>query len=278
MWEELLKNGAYLWTNRKRLVLGALPFLILGILYAIFSASAYTVKVNVFPKESGMGRGGGNFSISGISLRPFQNTLIEKMDFIVLSEEIAEMVVRRDTLLPVLYPKLWDANEKNWRKPAPSSREGAQTLQSMLVTSGGKSYLGLMVTTRQADLSLKVMRSYLEVLNEKMRNDARIDMERNVAFLETQLAVTQDPMLRDKLQELIASQLENFMYQGASAFDVVGDLRRPLKPDSSNRILVILVSLFAGLALSGFVLILLRDQKDWMRAWSEARAPRAPRT
>lgn len=275
MRDEILKYGSYLWAERKRWALFASPLIVLGILIALLQSPSYTVKVNLFPKESGLKGGGGGLSFGGLSLSPFQNTLIDKMDFMIQTEEIADMVVRRDSLMPDLYPKIWDPARRAWTATAPTGRDGAQRLMKTLKTAPGKAFLEVVVTTRGPALSLRVMKGYLAVMNEKMRADARLDMERNVAFLQSQLDQTQDPLMRDKLQELIASQIENFMYQGASAFDVIGDLRRPLKPDSSKRIPIVIVSILAGFLFSGLFLVFLRERKAWARAWAEARAQRS---
>jgi uncharacterized protein involved in exopolysaccharide biosynthesis len=273
MQENFLKNAVYLWSEKKRVFYGAVPFLIFGLVLALLKAPTYTVQISIFPKESGMGRGGSGISIGGLSLNPFQNTQLDKMDFMLQSEELAEAVVRKNNLLPALYPKKWDAGRKAWKRGRPpAAREGAQLIMKRMITDPGKGFLIAGVTTKDSALSLRVLSGYLNALNAKLREDARVDMVRNVAFLQEQLTQTEDPMLRDKLQQLIASQLETFMYQGASAFDVVGDLRPPLKADPSRRVALVILSFLAGLFFSGLARILLRDKQEWRRAWARARA------
>ena len=69
--------------------------------------------------------------------------------------------------------------------------------------------------------SYKVLTAYLEYLDTFIREDVQKDAKENRDYLENQLIGVTDPLLRAKIQELIAKEVEKMMVVSKEAFRIV---------------------------------------------------------
>jgi hypothetical protein len=63
--------------------------------------------------------------------------------------------------------------------------------------------------------------SHIKVIDAEIKASVRNDAKENVAFLEKQLITISDPLLREKLQALIADEIEKTMVVSKEAFRIV---------------------------------------------------------
>ena len=254
---------AYLWRKRSWILLGTLCAAVLGAVYCLVAPRVYTAEAILFPKESRMNAGQNLLAGAGLNLNPFQNSNLTRLSLFLSSEELAENVIRNDTLLPVLFPKQWDAERKAWKQSSPSLLQGVRTLRPR-VRAGADArnlYLQVYVSMPRPDQAVRVLKGYLRELNAKVRNDARKEAERNRLFLYEQLGQTADPLVQEKIQYLMASQVENLMYMSESVFDLPENPRLPVEPDKPKKLLVMIGSVVFG--LFGSILFLL-GRRQWV--------------
>jgi LPS O-antigen subunit length determinant protein (WzzB/FepE family) len=81
---------------------------------------------------------------------------------------------------------------------------------------------------------------YLKALNERMKQTVIRDAEANQEYLESQLVRTYDPWIKDKIQQLILSQIEKGMLLNANAFEVLVEPTLPRDRESPRRVRVVL--------------------------------------
>ena len=100
----------------------------------------------------------------------------------------------------------------------------------------------------------------LTALNDHMRGESKRVAQANRKFLEEQLGMTADPLIRQKIYSLIASQIETAMMSEVKenfAFKVIDPPRVPdkkIKPKRSQMVILSLVaSLFAGIFVAFFL-------------------------
>jgi uncharacterized protein involved in exopolysaccharide biosynthesis len=253
----------YLWDRRFFIMVTAASFILGGAIYCLVAPRQYMAQVILFPKESGAGSARGLLaSAGGLALNPFQNAALSRMEIFLGSEELAERVVRADSLLPILFRGEWDQKAGRWKDPkaAPDSRDGARALLSRVRISpdARNLYLELSVTASDPEHTVRILEGYLRELNQKIRNDAVADAQNNQRFLEQRLAETGDPMIQERIRQLMGAQIENLMYMSASSFDIPERPKAPRKPEKPKKGLIMAVSVFLGFAFPTLGLLLAR--------------------
>jgi hypothetical protein len=79
----------------------------------------------------------------------------------------------------------------------------------------------LEVRSIDSTLSKTLARHYISFLDEDIRTSVQDDAKENVDFLQKQLITISDPLLREKIQSLIADEIEKTMLVSKEAFKVV---------------------------------------------------------
>jgi LPS O-antigen subunit length determinant protein (WzzB/FepE family) len=94
--------------------------------------------------------------------------------------------------------------------------------------------------------------AFLEELNRKIRDEVYKDAEINRAFLEAQIVATHDPLIREKIQHMIAVEIEKAMLVGSKSFDVLEKPVVPLYRLRPKRKKIMVLSVILGFFLAGF--------------------------
>lgn len=239
-------------------------FFALGALYAIFAPPQYVARVEIFPKDPNINANKSTLlgGLSGLGLNPSQNSNISQIQILLKGQELAETVIRKKDLMPHLYPGKWDKEKGAWKKgERPSLREGVAKLQGMISVTSQPKYmlLEVEVRSREADLSFSILESYLESLHESVRRGALKNLEANRRFLDSQLTHISDPMLRERVQELNATQIESALFLGATAFDMPEGPHKPWRPEKPKRVRILIFSILIG-CLASCALVLAEQQ------------------
>jgi hypothetical protein len=77
------------------------------------------------------------------------------------------------------------------------------------------------IKSRDSTFSINLANNYIEYLNEYIKSNVQTDARENVSYLEKQLVSISDPLLREKIQGLIANEIEKEMVVSKEAFRVV---------------------------------------------------------
>jgi len=213
-----------------------------GTIAARMKGPVYTAQAVLTAKESDAGRapnlgalgafGGlaglniaGNPGLDRIQLllnsREFNAQFIEKYD---LTTDIYAHAINK--WLTKTYREHFDTTSGTWREGVRLNRPDQL---AGVVSSGvfGKDIsvkegtLELTVRSKDSLFSYQTLESCLEFLNHYIRTSVQTDAKENVTYLETQLSSIFDPLLREKLQEKIASEIEKMMIVSKEAFRVL---------------------------------------------------------
>jgi hypothetical protein len=79
----------------------------------------------------------------------------------------------------------------------------------------------LQVKSRDSTFSLHLGNNYIEFLNNFIKSNVQSEARDNVSYLEKQLITISDPLLREKIQSLIANEIEKKMVVSKEAFRIV---------------------------------------------------------
>jgi hypothetical protein len=77
------------------------------------------------------------------------------------------------------------------------------------------------IQSKDSTFSINLANDYIAYLNDFIKTNTKTDAEENVAYLDSQLVKIIDPLLREKIQGLIANEIEKEMVVSKEAFRVV---------------------------------------------------------
>lgn len=266
--------------KRKWWVLGfTLLFLVAGIVKAAISEPIFESKAVIASKE-GQQQGPASMlsQLGGLGgLAAFQLGIgsghHDHLVIILQSREFLERVIREHGLLPGLFPEKWDAERKRWKDPDssrwPTPQAGAGRLAKSLKVESvkRKNVIEIRSEAGSPGLARSLVSNSLVTFNGYLRERALVKTRSNMDFLENQSRQAVDPMLQEKIQNLLAMEIEKAMLMHSSGFDVLQEAYLPLGPSRPDRRLIVLGFFLVGLVLSitgaflGDFLAALRNRK-----------------
>ncbi len=252
----------FIWERRIALLGGAFVATLIGLAYCFIAEPEYYSEGTIMVKESrkaggvpGMlgqlgGLGGlvaSELTGGGISLG--------RLELVAKSRELTEDVIAKYDLLPVIYDKDWDAGAKAWKKgkQVPTVRKGVETMRkSMLrvVSDPKQGTLRIGISYKDSAQVKAIADDYLEALNSRLRENVIAETKQNQEFLNQQLDRAMDPLLREKLQNLIAMEIERSMLASGSSFDILEKPVVPIQKTSPKKKLILILAMVAGFLVS----------------------------
>lgn len=210
-----------------------------GYIAAKMKGPTWVAEVVIAPKEtetqktpnlSSFGAFGG---IVASQLNIGGNASLDKIELLLDSRDFNARLIEKFKLLPTIYrvewpkqyEKQWDSTAGTWKKSflKPELLGMGAFLKGKYLkkTTNSNNTMKLEVRTKDSTLSLSLAQKYVSFLDEDIKTSVRNDAKENVDFLEKQLLAISDPLLREKLQGLIADEIEKTMVVSKEAFRVV---------------------------------------------------------
>jgi uncharacterized protein involved in exopolysaccharide biosynthesis len=174
--------------------------------------------------------------------------------------------VEKYKLMPELFEKQWDPLKKDWKEnPGPTLQDAYKLMtKKMLTVARDRKTDVLTIKFDNEDPRFaKIMTEhYLTELSESLREDTLEDAAENEKFLQQQLEQTSDPLLKVKISELLAKEIEKETFARAQKYysfivldpPVAQDLDKKVKPKRS--LICILSVIVAGFFAVFFALFL----------------------
>lgn len=216
------------------------------------------------------------------------------------SNILREKVIETHALLPVLFIDNWDGERKRWKdgqngglsgqikrffstRPAPtidakdsgpSLWDGLRELDGIVKISASAkdNTIAIYAEHRDPAFASRLIEILLSTLNQHMSGEARRVAQTNKRYLMEQLGASNDPLIRQKIYNLIAQQIEVYMMSEVKenfAFKVIDPPRVPdrrVRPGKTRFVeagaaLALLGGIFAAFVLE-FVSILRSRKKE----------------
>ncbi|MBI5469215.1 MAG: hypothetical protein HY891_08800 [Deltaproteobacteria bacterium] len=213
------------------------------------------------------------------------------------SNVLREKVVRKYNLFPVLFPAQRDAGKKAWKtedmarltlklssasmkasdafgsgertsQPGEEGGAGAPTmwdalrmLESIVAVKNNSSSNTITVSAEfhNPEMASAIVNYFLAALVEHMSEESKKVANANARYLENLLRTTADPIIRQKVYNLLAQQIEISMMAEMKenfAFKIIDPSRPPdikIRPKKKQMVfLSLVISLFAGIFLALF--------------------------
>ena len=248
------------------LTLGPLAGLI-GIVFALKSPVFYKAETTLVPSSEEQSSGGlaalaGQFgglaSMAGINVGGGGST--ENALAVLKSRQFLSPFLLVDERLKALFPKEWDEGTNTWtvakERRADDNRPTAQeaydrfTKNALSVSQDKKSgIVTISIELHDPKLAAEWANELVTELNRDLREQAQVEAEKNLAFLNEQLAQTRVLEIREALYGLIENQTKNAMLANASedyAFKVIDPAVIPEQRSRPKRKQIILASGMLG--------------------------------
>jgi uncharacterized protein involved in exopolysaccharide biosynthesis len=182
---------------------------------------------------------------------------------ILQSETLTTAFIERNNLLPVLYAREWDGSANRWKKTkdAPtlwmanrlfkaSIRKTTIDLRTTMVT--------LSITWHDAAMSAQWANGIVALANEYIRAKAISDGERNIAYLNEQLAQSNVVAVQNSISALLENEIKKIMLARGSeeyAFKIIDAATMPERPSSPNPLVWAIVGSTVGILVSSLLVL-----------------------
>jgi uncharacterized protein involved in exopolysaccharide biosynthesis len=187
---------------------------------------------------------------------------LDKFEVVLKSRELARRIVEKYKLMPELFEKQWDPLKKEWKEnPAPTLQDAYKmvTKKMLAIARDRKTEVLTIKFDHEDPRFAKIMADhYLTELSESLREETLKDAAENKRFLEEQLEKTSDPLLKVKISDLLAKEIEKETFARAQKYYSFIVLDPPISPDIDKKVkpkraLICLLSV----TIAGFLAIFL---------------------
>ncbi|MDD2775829.1 MAG: Wzz/FepE/Etk N-terminal domain-containing protein [Gallionella sp.] len=251
--------------NKKMIVKSFLGAIILTsiislILPNIYHAEVLLAPVNADGEKSGLssalGAAGGLASMAGLSTGG-GNT--EENLAVLQAREFLWQFARTMNYMPIFFESKWDAKNKRWEDDDPKKQPGQWDVYRFLIKDKrlevsqdvNTNLVTVAIEWKDAAIAAKLANDLVEQLNQYLAKQSIARSERNLKFLNDELAHTQVEEMRKVLFDMMASEQKNAMMASTQknefAFKVLDPAAEPDKKIKPKRLLIVLFSsLFIG--------------------------------
>lgn len=246
-----------------------------------FVPRKYEASIMVFPasSDSSNGLGGGLSSLtsqfSGLAALAGVSTQTDSKKAEALavlpSEQLTELYIRQNDLLPILYPGKWDNASKRWKNPGSDGvptpwkanilfRKSIRTISTDTKTG----MVTMLITWTDPVTAAKWANGLVKLENDYLREKAIREAETNIAYLTAEAAKTDILGIRQAIYSILENELSKEMIaRGAEeyALKVVDPAFVPERPSFPIPALWIIVGGLLGLFVAIFISFVHREDR-----------------
>ena len=257
----LIALAQTIWSGRWLAVTITAIFTLGGVAYALLAPEWYRAEVILAPAEQQSFAGGalaglpaslgGLASLAGISL---PNPGPQQPVAVLRSRSFAREFIEANGLMPDIL------NEISSRKPL-DIRDAVRFFDTRVraVSENTRtSLVTLSVRWRDPETAAAWANGLAKLLNDRLRQRASDEAERNVNYLKKEMSSTVLVSLQQSLGSILEAEMQKLMLARGNeefAFKVIDEAVAPKRRDSPQRVLVVAVAFFAGAILSVLVLL-----------------------
>lgn len=249
---------------------------------ALTTPNTYQAEVLISSSQNKSGGGlsalasqyGSMAALAGIDLGS-GDTGMESAMALLQSRKFIISMIEEENLKPVLFPKSWDSEAKAWLMPAPSTVSRIKNIFATEVEpvdpvpsdlaafkafddlfSVSKDKLSGLVTIKMQSedpqWAAYIANKIIIRLNEYLRNEAILQSDSNIRYLEQEIADTPLVEFKTALYELVESESRNKMFANVNkeyAFKVIDPALVPEQAVKPKRALILVLGVMLGFML-----------------------------
>lgn len=283
---DLLELARTIWKGRKLIIWMVCIFTLATIILSLFMTNIYTARAVIKPSSQSQSGGklsalasqfGGLASLAGIAMPSSASSteIVALLESNILKKEVIE----NHQLLPVLFKDQWDENTKSWKKPGislnplkligkftsgeskkepgvPDTWDGIRILSDIVKINYDmkEDIITISVDFPEPDMAARIANYFVLTLNDHMSMEAKRIATTNREYLEQQLTRTSDPIVQQKIYNLIADKIETTMMAEVKEGFAFKVLDPPMAPDKKSKpkraqmaVVAFMVSVFVGI-------------------------------
>jgi uncharacterized protein involved in exopolysaccharide biosynthesis len=262
------------WSGRWLIIAITSLFAVGGVTYALVAQEWWRAEVVLAPADKKGGMSGalsqlsGLASLAGVSVGGGGGN--EPLA-VLKSKDFARQFITEMNLMPVLLK-----DQKTEDGKAPDIRDALRIFETVRTVSDDKKtgLVTLSVRWKDADTAALWANELARRVNARLRAEALAEAERNVAYLQKEIAATSVVSLQQSMGRVLEGEMQKLMLARGNeefAFKVIDKATPPKLRDAPKRALIAIVATLAG-GFLGMLAVFLRQ------AW-RSRPPRpAPQT
>jgi len=249
--------------KHKRLIAGIVGgAAVLAVVVTLLMTNIYRSEATITARQQEKAEGGsalaalrGVAGIAGELVGFGSGGDVDKIETLLKSRELVRRVVEKNSLLPRLFEDDWDPKKKEWKEnPAPTIQDAYKLFKDDLLTVSRDRKTNIVtvkIDHKDPQFAKQLVDHCLTELSETLREETLNDAAENQRFLREQLDKTFDALLREKISNLLAKEIEKETFARAQRYysfivldpPVVSDLDKKVKP---KRALICILSVIVA--------------------------------
>jgi uncharacterized protein involved in exopolysaccharide biosynthesis len=212
--------------------------------------------------------GGGLAALTGGTSEADRDT--DEATTVLESREFTEKFIKRNNLLPVLFPQSWDAEAHRWKTGGkiPSLARGFVELDRIRLVDRNydNDFVTLQIDWPDRVQAAEWTNQMVQMLNEELRERALAAADSSLSYLRAEWAKTEDADTRAAISKLIESELQKKMLATVTPEFELRFVDKALIPDADfplrpKKPLMVAIGLVFG-ALFGLVVALILYRRE----------------
>jgi uncharacterized protein involved in exopolysaccharide biosynthesis len=257
--------------RREKLLFFGLVFLftLAGVAHVAYTPRSYRAEVVMIQVDSkslpgGLSQLSGLAGLAGVNLSRGEN---QQPMAVLRSKSLVSSFIDSNNLLPVLFSDHWNSKAGSWElNPAdiPTIRDAVTTFDRDIREVSEDKKTGL-VTLRivwsDAATAADWANGLVKAANARLRLQALSDAQRNVDYLQRQVASTGVVSLQNSLGQLLESEMQKLLLARGNeefAFKVIDAAVAPEEPYRPRKAVMLVIWFCVGLLVAGIAVYLKR--------------------
>ena len=244
----------------------------IGLAYALlsqqwFRAEVVMVQVDSKSLPGGLSQLSGLASIAGVNLSRGDN---QQPLAVLKSKSLVQSYIEANNLVPVVFSENWDSKTGSWLVDGgevPDSGDAVLRFDEDIRQVSDDKKTGLItlrIVWHDPEIAALWANQLVQAANARLRAQALADAERNVSYLQREIASTAVVALQESLGQVLESEMQKLLLARGNeefAFKVIDKATPPKKRYRPYRALVLLGSAFFGVLFAGLAVYVKRQFK-----------------
>ncbi len=232
-----------------------------------FRAEVIMVQVDSKSLPGGLSQLSGLASIAGVNLSRGDN---QQPLAVLKSKSLVGSYIDSNNLVPIIFAENWDAKTGSWlvdEERVPDILDAVSRFDEDVrqISDDKKSGLiTLRVVWHDPETAARWANELVQAANARLRAQALADAERNVSYLQREIASTGVVTLQESLGKVLESEMQKLLLARGNeefAFKIIDKATPPKKRYRPYRALVLLFSAFVGLLFASLAVYVKRQLK-----------------
>lgn len=257
------------WRGRRLIILVGIVVTTLSAAYALLATEWYRAETLLVPAESDSSPGlasqlGGLAGLAGINLAGDGGGTVEPLA-VLRSREFARDFISDFDLVSVFFADEWDSEANRWLNPNsekwPDIRDAVKFFHDNILQVAEHDRTGLVSVSVQwtdPEVAASWASSIVQRLNDRMRQRALKEAEKNVAYLQSLLADTHLVTIQQSIGRILESELQKLMLARGNeefSFRVIDPAVPPKEQSHPKRLLIVVLGGLLGGVVGLFMVL-----------------------